>query len=249
VAGAAVIAVAAGVWSLAGQDDAPPSAVIIDQLAVTDPNPAFVESASAELSAAGYRVDYVPWSNVTVDMYRELPRVGYDLIILRSHASGDLRVNVAAEGGAAAGENVTLPSVQLFTNESYLPQRHLRDQRRLALSRMTYASDRADDGAYFGIMPLFVRESMEGDFDGAIVILMGCDGLGAPDLADAFMSRGAATFVSWNGQVTAPHTDTVTEAFLREFLRSGDATASVASAMTQAGPDPYFASRLDVRER
>ncbi len=62
-AGAALLlgiaaAVAFVLWPAGGSS--PPRAAIIDQLALTNPNPGFAADATAELTAAGYAVDYVP---------------------------------------------------------------------------------------------------------------------------------------------------------------------------------------------
>src|SRR5213079_2343009 len=84
-----VVAVVAGVlwlWPSGGQSG-PPRAVIVDQLALTDENSAFVDQASQMLAGAGYQVDYVPQTNVTVDFYRGLAKRGYGFIVLRTHTS------------------------------------------------------------------------------------------------------------------------------------------------------------------
>src|SRR3990170_1695590 len=94
----AVVAVAAavlmgGLWLadlITGSGPAGPSAVIVDQLSLTYPNPAFAEAATETLEEAGHRVEYFAGEQVTVDLYRSLPRRGYDLILLRAH-SGRIR--------------------------------------------------------------------------------------------------------------------------------------------------------------
>ena len=96
---AALVITVMAVWPHP-QGATPLKAAIIDQLALTDPNPAFVKEATRELEDAGYRVDYVPPEAVTVDFYRALPKKGYHLIILRSHSSSarSQRVPVAVGG-------------------------------------------------------------------------------------------------------------------------------------------------------
>jgi hypothetical protein len=50
-----------------------PRAAIVDQLSLTEPNPAFTEAATDLLEQAGYAVDYFPGEEVTVEFYRQLP--------------------------------------------------------------------------------------------------------------------------------------------------------------------------------
>jgi len=74
-------------WSRPDAKPGPPRAAIVDQLALTDPNPEFVAAATRELQSAGYVVEYYKSELVTVDFYRSLPRRSYEFILLRSHAS------------------------------------------------------------------------------------------------------------------------------------------------------------------
>ena len=71
-----VFGIVVGTWWLwpSGGASGPPRAVIVDQLALTDENSAFVDQASQLLGDAGYQVDYVPQTNVTVDFYRGLAK-------------------------------------------------------------------------------------------------------------------------------------------------------------------------------
>src|SRR5207253_4757483 len=74
-----VVGAIVGAWWVwpSGGANGPPRAVIVDQLALTDENSVFVDEASQLLADAGYQVDYVPQTNVTVDFYRGLAKRGY----------------------------------------------------------------------------------------------------------------------------------------------------------------------------
>src|SRR3990170_507855 len=77
---------------VAGRGGGPPppvpnTAVIIDHLSLTAPNPEFAEAATDTLKKAGFTVDYFPGEEVTVDFYRNLQTKRYDLIIFRAHSS------------------------------------------------------------------------------------------------------------------------------------------------------------------
>jgi hypothetical protein len=240
-----VIALVA-LWPAVGEDDL--NVVIVDQLATTDPNPAFVSDATTELELAGYEVDYVPADDVTVDFYRNLGNHGYELIILRSHSSGSLQVNVTRVNSRSPETSTrTLHTVQLFTNDPYSADKYVNNQLALDLSRVRYEPGRKE-GLYFGITPGFVASAMHGSLRGSVVLLMGCDGLSSNDLAEAFIGRGADSFVGWNGQVTARHTDEASLALLRHLARDEmDVERAVAATNEEYGPDAAFGSSLDFR--
>ena len=76
---------------------------------------------------------------------------------------------------------------------------------------------------------------------------MGCGGLKTNDLARAFLARGAKDFVSWDGSVTAQHTDSATEELLAHLFAGGqELHEAVARTMDGVGPDPAFGARLAV---
>ena len=183
VAVVAVLAVAAGLtFALWPRDAAagPPKAVIIDQLALTDPDVAFVNAAGLRLKAAGYAVDYYRADEVTVDFYRDLPKKGYKLIVIRSHASQQVY-----EKDPATGRAVERAGVALFTNERYSDLTHTDDQLGYRLGVGSYPQLGISD-RYFLIGPGFVLSSMRGTFKDATIVLMGCGGLSTPDMAQAF---------------------------------------------------------------
>src|SRR3972149_1506032 len=121
-----------------GSTSEPRTAVIVDQLSLTQPNPAFIETATDTLEGAGYTVDYFPGEEVTVDFYRNLPTHGYDLVILRVH------------GGRVMSEDGRRDYVGLFTSEPYSETGYLDDHKaqRLVISWYYEGSP-----AYFGILP------------------------------------------------------------------------------------------------
>jgi len=90
-----------------------------------------------------------------------------------------------------------------------------------------------------------VRHFVKEDLGGALVILMGCDGLAATDLAHAFVDAGAAAYVSWDGPVSLGHTDRATlcllEALTAESMTLGEALTYTDA---QVGPDPDYNSTL-----
>ncbi|MEX1255103.1 MAG: hypothetical protein WEE64_12265 [Dehalococcoidia bacterium] len=211
-----------------------PSAVIVDQLDLTYPNPAFARDATSVLEKAGFEVDYYPGEEVTVDFYRELPARGYDIVLMRAHS--------ARYQGSWQGEQKDL--VEIFTSEGYSLADHAEEQQSGRLGVVSYFDD-PEQRQYFGITPEFITGSMRGDFNGATVILMGCNGLSTGSTAQAFMDKGAAAVVGWDEAVSAVHTDAATLSLLRHLI-DGDLPAddAVAAAMDEVGPDVPFDSTL-----
>jgi len=233
--GLASAALIAGVvfWGMpfgGGSPPGPKTAAIVDQLSLTQPNPAFVETARSVLEQAGYLVDYYEGGEVTVELYSELPTHDYDLVILRAHS------------GLAAVEGELEDYVGLFTGEPYDETKYadLEDAGLVGPASYYEGSERV-----FGVSPGFITSGMEGEFHGATVIMMGCDGLKFEATADAFVRKGAKVVVGWSARVSADHTDAATERLLRHLLidKLGPQEA-VAQTMAEVGWDPQYGGRL-----
>jgi hypothetical protein len=202
----------------------------VDHLSLTQPNPSFVQTATALLEQAGYAVDYYPGEEATVELYRHLPDRGYELIILRVHS--------------ALGRVGDQPAdwVTLFTSDSYRRTWYRKEQEKRQLSSVSYYEDGPQ---YFGIMADFIKSSMKGDFRDTTIVMMGCDGLSSDTLAEAFVEKGAKAVVAWDGRVSSAHTDTATERLLQHLLVDGlSPQEAVAQTMAEVGPDPSYGSTL-----
>jgi hypothetical protein len=212
--------------------------VIIDQLAFNNPNDAFAGEARTLLETAGYEVDYVGYKQVTVNFYRGLPSKGYDFILFRTHAD---RLQATAKDGTKFDD------VVLFSSEEYDRSKYVPDQ---AANRLVIAKYQEGGEEYFGVAPGFFEDA-GGSFDGATVVVMGCEGFLTDRTPEAFVNEmGAKTYISWNETVTAPHTDEATEVLLRHLLLEKKAAPdAVALTMADVGPDPVYGSRLDVYPR
>jgi len=220
----------------------PKAAAIVDQLSLTQPNPDFAASATSLLEQAGYRVDYYPGEQVTVDFYRSLPTHGYDLIILRVHSG------ITSEVDEATGQKTNREYVGVFTSEPYSDTKYPDDMRvRPGEPTARLGKSEYYEGAppLFGIAPAFVQYGMKGKFDKALILLMGCDGLRAHTTAQAFLDKGAEAFVSWSKPVSASHTDAATLRLLQDLLVDGLTVGqAVAETMADVGPDPTYESSL-----
>ncbi len=213
-----------------------PRAAILDQLDLTFPNSDFVAAATGMLERAGYEVDYYQGREVTVELYRNLPDQGYDVIIFRVHSG------LVAEIDPTTGTETVTDYVSLFTGEPYSDTKYVEE---IQAGPLGIASTYEGAPEYFGIGPTFIESSMNGKFDDTAIILMGCDGLRAERTARAFLDRGASTFVSWDKPVSAVHTDAATERLLQHlFVEQLPTPAAVEQTMAEVGPDPTFDSEL-----
>lgn len=235
VAAGAVLAIAWLAFLRGGCETAPagpPKAAIIDQLSFNVPNQDFVQRTTALLEQQGFSVDYYPSEQVNVDFYRDLAAHHYDFIVFRSHAS-----RLQAE---YRGEQID--EVNLFTSEPYDKKKYVKDQ---AANRLVIAKYSDDGPEYFGIAPDFFKKA-GGDFDGATIVMMGCEGMLSTRTAEVFVELGAKAYISWSESVTATHTDEATENLLHHLLvERKTASDAVALTMADVGPDPVFGSRLE----
>jgi hypothetical protein len=207
-----------------------PRVAIVDQLALTQSNPTFVDAVTETLEEGGYAVDYYPGEEVTVEFYRTFPAQPYELIVFRVHSA------LGREDGQPADW------VTLFTADSYRETWYVDEQRARRLSKVSYYED---GPPYFGIMPDFVRSSMKGDLRGTTVVLMGCDGLATETIAEALVDEGAKAVVSWSGLVAGDHTDAAVEQLLRHLVTEGlPLGEAVDRTATEVGPDPAYGSVL-----
>ena len=199
-------------------------AAIIDQLSVDYPNEAFIQQVTSLLEGIGLGVDVYTGDQVAVDLYRRLPSPGYRVIIFRVH-SGLLEGNPEHDG-----------MTWLYTNEPYSKTDHVMDQ---LGNRVSRAQASREAPPFFAVSSKFVDEAMTGDFNGTVVIIMGCDGMHLADLALAFIGKGAAVTIGWNRSVTMDYTDTVMLAVLKKTC-VGNATIidALLQTMQEYGPDP-----------
>jgi hypothetical protein len=224
-----------GVFSIEGdRDDGALRAGIVDQLSLTAPNEAFREDATRLLENSGYEVEYFPGEEVTVDFYRVLPERDYDLLVLRVHSTAEV---------SRGEEDVT--SVSLFTGQDYDRELYLEEQLE---GRIGFAQYTEQSPKLFGITSEFVRESMKGDFDDTVVLMMGCQGFINAEGAEAFAEKGAKSFIGWDGLVSASHTDEATELLLRYLVQEEKEPAkAIELTMEAVGPDPDYGSQLVAR--
>ncbi len=227
--------------AFSGGEGVPPrprSAAIVDQLSLTQPNAIFIHAATELLERGGYAVDYFPGEQVTVDLYRNLPTMGYDLILLRVHSG------LTREIDSDTGTMNNTEYVSLFSGEPYSETKY-RDEE--AAGRVGKAFYYKGASPLFGITPDFVQYTMRGRFAGTLIVMMGCDGLRSQRTAQAFLEKGASAFVSWSRPVSPNHTDSATQRLLEKLLLDGLTVAdAVSETAVEVGPDPFYGAELRI---
>lgn len=205
-------------------------AAIIDQLYSLRPNQAFIEQTTQELQDYGFEVDVYQGDVVTVDFYRQLPTYGYKLIIFRVHS------------GLLIGRKDVADRVWLFTSEPYSRMRYFIEQ---LTGQVTLATTAEDAPCVFAISAKFVTQSMEEQFTNTAIIMMGCSCFRFEDLAQAFIQKGASTYMAWDASVELDYVDDATITLVEKLCSKELTTAeAVAETMKEKGTDPSFRAVL-----
>lgn len=133
----------------------------------------------------------------------------------------------------------------MFTTEVYDKKRYLRLQAEDQVRAGKLLYEESPD--LFLIGPKFVRRSMKGRFDDAVIIIGGCQSLALPDLGQAFLDGGASAFIGWNGMVDLSHNNETVLALLRAMTVDGlSPQRAVEESKNKMGPDPIYKSYLDL---
>ena len=218
-------------------------AAIVDQLSLSIPNQTFVDASTTILEEAGYVVDYYKGEKVTVDFYRNLATHGYSLIILRVHSALGSTNN---------------PPLALFTSEIYTTTKYISEQWNDQVTRVFFNSEiYKDSNYYFGVLPDFIKQRMNGKFDNTVIIMMGCDGityLGGNyryvGMAKAFIERGAKVYISWSGPVLGSYSDEATINLLQNLIKEKQTIRkAIENTMMKIGSDPMYKSVLQFYPR
>ena len=213
-----------------------PRAAILDQLNDDIPNKAFQEKATAYLEEAGYEVELFTTKQLTVDFYKNLPKMNYEFIVVRSHAIG-----------SDGPDYFEKEPVSIFTGEKYADDKYIQEQLLGQLgkgapylsSAVEVSVDLSDLGEsnssegnaaestwslldttnpYFLVGSKYVEDLMEGSFPNSVIVLGGCSTLSNPSLAKSLVNRGASSVVGWDRLIGSTKNDQVVLAFLESVL-------------------------------
>lgn len=208
-------------------------ALIVDQLSVTNANPAFITAATHILESYGFTVDIQSGANITVDFYNKLPSMGYRFILLRVH-SGTL---VSEEGNKVTKSDTTY----LFTNENYSTTKYVGDQ---LADRVSNALMEDNSPLVFAVNSEYIKRAA-GTFNRTFILAMGCESYKYDDLAIAFVEKGAAAYIGWSDIVTLNHVDDVTLDLLNNlFIANMTLSRGISATTNHMGKDPYYDSYM-----
>ena len=214
------------------------TAAIIDQLSSLQENEQFIANVTKELEDYGFEVDVYQGSNVTVELYRKLPTYGYRLIIFRAHS------------GILSQDGEIMLRTVLFTNEPYSESGYILEQ---MYEQLVMGGACQGCPMMFGITSKFIRaegmaahdRDMEGTFDDTAIIMMGCSGIALPDLAEAFVDKGASAYLAWDRSVELYYVDEATPYLIRQLCSEKLTIAeAVDSTMAVKGADPEYGAVL-----
>ena len=170
------------------------SAVIVDQLYGENTGFGFVEHTQGLLNEKGYEVRVFQGEEVTLDLFYDTVW-DMEIIILRMHSG------------------VFDKRTWLFTHEEYNPSKHVLEQ----LSRdVNIGRCKSVDYPVFTLSSSFFQRNI--DFNGGLLVIMGCNGLDEVDLVSSFVESGADAVVGWNGAITVEKTDEAVSLFLEHLL-------------------------------
>ncbi len=202
-------------------------AAIVDQLALYQPNSQFIQNSTQELETQGFKVDVYSGKEVTLDLYRNLPTKGYEMIIFRAH-SGFL--------GEGSGSEVTGPTY-LFTGEDYAVTKSSFGQ----LFDQVSPAQAFDGPTVFAVNPEFVLKGMKGDFRNTAIIMMGCATARNADMAQAFIDKGASVYIGWSASVCLDYVDKATENMVEELIvNRTPVELALSQTVAKVGLDPEY---------
>jgi len=216
-------------------DSASRKVALIDQLSASYPNPSFKDEFVRIFKDAGFSSDIYGSAEANIDLYRNLPSLGYRAIVFRVHQSTPVEYLLPND------RPITGPPVYLFTGEPYDEHKYVVEQ----LSDLVVPAREINGSKiYFAIGPQFVQ-SMSGKFQNTVIILAGCSGLYSADLADSFIVKGASVVIGWQRFVQMDYTDKAIIRLLKALVLERTTIFRGIVVMTSdVGLDPSYKSSL-----
>lgn len=214
-------------------NDGIPKAAIIDQLYDEMTNEPFQKEAIEYFENAGYQVDVFNTQNVTIDLFKNLPKMNYKFVVVRTHGVADFD-----------NENAMLFTGEKYSQEKYTSEQLLGQVKRATpvyelsfkptgnssnwiqineTTSMLISPVKIEDktrNEYFVITPKFVDEVMEGKFHDTIFLLGGCSTLSNPSMSQALIARGASAVAGWDDQISGAENDYTLLKLLENMLKN-----------------------------
>jgi hypothetical protein len=192
-------------------------AAIIDSLYIMDPNQDFLIKANQALSNSGFKVDMYVGDDVTVELFRVLPSLGYKLIILRAHTAYE-------------------PNLVAFFTGTYADSEYFTEQI-MGWVRI----GKVEGKRFYAVTPSLIEEATGyAKFHGSIIIVDSCYGLNSTSMAKAFIHKGASAYIAWDKGVYSNYSDYATLELINHLLNG----KTVEQAVSLTTKDPDFGSVL-----
>ncbi|MEM1791491.1 MAG: hypothetical protein QXD33_00970 [Nitrososphaerota archaeon] len=211
-------------------------AAIIDGLSIDFPNQELIDELKSLLSSNGYVVDVFQGSDVTLNLYRCIPSMGYDLIIFRIHS--------AIFNPQLVPKEELFPA--FFTTEEYSMEKYLNEQFSglvVPAVPITPGLSSTETTQYFAVTPgVFVQAS--GRFKNTVIIVSSCFSAITDKAAKVFLEKGASAYIGWNDLVSVEHMDRATLLLVQEIVKGTSPYDAVSKVNTTLGPDPNSGGRL-----
>lgn len=181
---------------------------VVDQFYSHSSN--FSDEVKDLFSDKGVKVDV--FENITVDLYRELPTMGYKVIIFRVHsASGADLVN----GSKIIGSPI-------YTNEKYESSKYpVLQSKNYLVPAVAQDWYRNKEMRVFAVMPKFIATKTEGEFNNTLIVFDSCDVVKPENdykLFQAFYEKGAGAVIGWKGLITINQGDEGTLKLMRNIV-------------------------------
>ena len=207
------------------------NAVIIDQLYLSIPDDNFLQTISKDLNNYGFNVIIYKGKQVNVNLFKNLPSLNPKLIIIRAHS------------GISTVNGKLVDKTYIFTNERYSHVKYTTEQLR---EELLPAKTSVNAPGYFAIGPKFITNEMNGSFHNTVVLMAGCTGLHAKDLAMAFIEKGAMCYLAWDASVGSDYLDKAVLNFIPNLLNPKNKIKdAVKETMNQIGPDKTYNAYLE----
>ncbi|MCP8317941.1 MAG: hypothetical protein H3Z52_14705 [archaeon] len=188
-------------------------AAILDSLYIMDPNQDFLTQANQTLSNSGFKVDIYIGGNVTVELFRKLPSLGYKLIVLRVHTAYD-------------------PNLVAFFTGTYADSGYFSEK----LAGWVRIG-RVEGKRFYAVTPSLIEEASQGRFQNSIVIVDSCYGLNSTSMASAFIKKGASAYIAWDQGVYPNYSDDATLELINHLLEGK--TVEQAVILTPKDPSRF----------
>ncbi len=203
-------------------------AAIIDGLSEDIPNPSLINEVSNLLKSSGYEVTIFNGSKVNVELFKNLPEMGFTLIIMRLHGGRILQPIGLFIGSGIFAEPFSEGKYEYEYYSGYF------------LKGLAYVGGKE----YFVITPAYVSDKFQGRFPGSVIIILSCYSMWDQVLASSFIEKGASVVVGIDHKVDVQYLDRVGLELVKQISQGASIEEAVSKTMEIIGPDPTTGAKL-----